>query len=113
MASTALTRNHVSVSLPQRSRQSHPRASLGALERQPGNLLVRLVDVVYGEDGEVAVVSEVTQGDAGTGLDLELVDGLLGQVERNRHAEEGAIGKTALLDDTARERPMSAPLQAN
>jgi hypothetical protein len=78
------------------------RGQLLAPRKQPGNLLVRPVDVVYGEDSEVAIVSEITQGDAGTGLDLELVDGLLRQVERNRDAEEHAIGETALLDDTAR-----------
>lgn len=40
-------------------------------------LLVWAVDVVDGDDGEVAVVTEVAKGDAGTGLGANLIDGLL------------------------------------
>lgn len=41
------------------------------------NSLVGLVDILNGEDGKVAVVSEVAEGDASTSLQAELVDGFL------------------------------------
>lgn len=64
------------------------------------DLLVGLVNVLNGEDSQVPVVSEVAQGDASAGLQRELIDRLLSHVEGNGHAEEHAIGKTVLLDDT-------------
>lgn len=62
-------------------------------------LLVRAVDILNCEDGQVAVVTEVAQSDAGTGLDTILVNGLLRQVEGYGHAEEGTVDQTVLLDD--------------
>lgn len=70
------------------------------IENQLGlDSLVRAVDVVNGQNGQVAVVTEVTQGDAGTGLELVLVDDLLANIEGDGHGENVAIGKTAVLAD--------------
>jgi len=63
-------------------------------------LLVWAVDVLDGDDGEVAVVSEVAQGDAGAGLDALGVYCLLRHVEGDGYAEEGAICE-AVVDDNA------------
>jgi len=63
-------------------------------------LLVGLVNVVDGEDGQVAVVAEIAQRYPGAGLEGELVDGPLGDVERDGHAEEGATREAVLLDDS-------------
>lgn len=61
--------------------------------------LVGAVNIVNGQDGQVAVVTEVTQGDAGTGLELVVVDDLLADVEGDGHGEDVAIGKAAVLAD--------------
>lgn len=63
------------------------------------NLPVGLVDILNSEDGQVAVVSQVAQGDAGTRLDGELIDALLGHIESDGHGEKVAIGETIVLDD--------------
>jgi len=67
------------------------------------NSLVGAVDIVNGQDGQVALVTEIAQGNAGTGLQLVLVDGLLVDIEGNGHGEDIAIGKAAVLTDTMRE----------
>lgn len=62
-------------------------------------LLVRAVDVFNGEDGKVAVVTEVAESDAGGWLDAEFVDRGLGDVEADGHREEVAVSETVVLDD--------------
>jgi len=57
-------------------------------------LLVGLVDVVNGDDGQVAVVSEVTEGDAGTSLCLDFVNCLLEDIETDGHGEKVAVNET-------------------
>lgn len=66
---------------------------------QRKNSLVGPVDVVDGQDGQVAVVTEIAQGDALAALEAELINGLLRQVEGDGHGEESAIGETVLLYD--------------
>lgn len=44
---------------------------------QRKNSLVGPVDVVDGQNGQVAVVTEIAQGDALAGLEAELINGLL------------------------------------
>jgi hypothetical protein len=71
--------------------------------------LVGAVDVVNGQDGQVAVITEITQGDARTSLELVLVDGLLGGVEGNGHGEDVAIGKAVVLADTGNPLVIALP----
>lgn len=71
--------------------------------------LVGPVDILDGDGGEVAVVSEVTEGDAGTGLDAEFVDLLPGNVEGDRDGEEDAVGKADVLDNSAGRLVMASP----
>lgn len=68
------------------------------------NSLVGAVDVVDGQNGQVAVVTEVTQGDAATGLQLQSIDFLLGNVEGDGHGEDIAIGKAVVSNDTGGQK---------
>lgn len=62
------------------------------------NLLVGLVDILNGEDSQTAVISQIAQSDLVAGLDAQLVDLLLVDIEGDGHGEEGAIGQTEVLD---------------
>ena len=62
--------------------------------------LVRLVDILYGEDGQVAVVSEIAQRNARAGLEASFVDDRLRHVESDGHREEKAAGEAVLLYDS-------------
>lgn len=73
-------------------------------------LLVRAVDVVDGDDGQVAVISEVTEGDTGTGLGLDLVNRLLRDIEADGHGEKVAINETVVVDNAAIESVSAAHL---
>lgn len=64
------------------------------------DLLVGLVDILDGDDGQVAVVTEVTESDTGTGLNSELLNLLLGDIEGNGDGEEGSIGHAAVGDNS-------------
>ena len=68
-------------------------------------VLVGAVDVLNSEDGKVAVVARVAQGDARTSLEAEGINLLLVDIEGDGHAEEQAASKTVVLDDT-----LSGPL---
>lgn len=65
-------------------------------------LLVGAVDVVDSDDGQVAVVSEVTEGDAGTGLCLDFVNRLLEDIKTDGHREQVAVDETVVVDHTVR-----------
>ncbi|VUC36812.1 unnamed protein product [Clonostachys rosea] len=67
--------------------------------RVMSSLLVGSVDILDGEDGQVAVISQIAKGDLGARLDAEVVNLLLIHVQRDRHTEEGAIGKAESLDN--------------
>ena len=67
-----------------------------------GRILVWPVDIVDGEDGEVALVAEVAEGDARTGLGTQLLDGGLVDVEGDGHAEEDAVLEAVVLYDAVR-----------
>ena len=56
-----------------------------------------------GQDGEIAVISEVAQGDTRAGLQGVLADGLLGDIQGNGHGEEVAVGQTDIFADTGFE----------
>ena len=77
-----------------------------SIEREEGygNELVRLIYIVYGDDGQVAVIAEVPQGDASAEFDAELLDGVLVGIEADGHAEEVAICKSAVFDDAKEVR---------
>lgn len=64
--------------------------------------LVRLVNVLNGQNGQIAVVTEVTQSDPLAGSQTQVVDLSLGQVESDGHGEENAIFQAVLLDDSVR-----------
>ena len=63
-------------------------------------LLVGAVDVVNSNDGQVTVISEVTEGDAGTGLCLDFVNCLLEDIKTDGHGEKVAVDKTVVVDHT-------------
>lgn len=64
------------------------------------NSLVGAVNVIDSKNSQVTVVTEITEGDASTGLELLLVDNLLASIEGNGHGEHIAIGKAVFLTDT-------------
>lgn len=63
-------------------------------------VLVGAVDILNGEDGKVAVVARVAQGNARTSLQAEVVNLLLVDIEGDGHAKEEAASKPVVLDDT-------------
>lgn len=62
--------------------------------------LVGLVDVLDGQDGQVAVIAEVSQGDPLAGLQAKLVNLGLGKIEGDGHGEKNAILEAVLLDNS-------------
>lgn len=71
-----------------------------AAEKWYGSL-VRLVDILDGQDREVAVVAEIAEDDASTRLHADLVNGLLRDIEGDGHGEDIAVGKTLVLNNAA------------
>lgn len=66
-----------------------------------GCSLVRLVDIVDSQDGEVAIVAEVTESDASSWLDAEIFDSFFKRVEADGHTPKVAVCKAAVLDNAA------------
>jgi hypothetical protein len=65
-----------------------PRSLAGWLSvAEPKYLLVGLVDIVNGQNGQVTVIAVVDQGNALTGAQLQVVDGLLRDIEGDGHGE--------------------------
>jgi hypothetical protein len=60
-------------------------------------LLVGPVDILDGQDADVAVVAVVTESDTGAGLEAHALDLVLGKVEVDGHGEEVAVGETVVL----------------
>lgn len=62
-------------------------------------LLVWLVHIVNSDDGNVAVISEVAEGQASTWLSTDLLENVLVQVKADRHGEKVAVGETVVVDN--------------
>lgn len=71
-------------------------------QQSRAHVLVGSVDVVDCDDGQVAVVAEVAQGNPCARLDAKAVYRLLRHVERDGHGEEGAICEAAVGDDAGK-----------
>lgn len=69
--------------------------------------LIRLVDVVNCENGEIAVVTRVAQGDTRSSLESCLVDCFLGRIKSDGHREKVAIGEPRFGDDTKKTPPLA------
>ena len=59
-----------------------------------------MVDIVYCENGKVAVVTEIAKCYSSSRLDLRRLYGLLGHVKCDWYAKEVPIGKANIFDDT-------------
>jgi hypothetical protein len=81
-------------------RPSKRRSACFIAEAAFKNSLVRAVDIINGQNSQVAVVSEVTQCDTRSSLQAELFDGFAGGVEGNGHGEKVAVGETGFGDNT-------------
>ena len=68
------------------------------------HILVRTVDVVNGQDSKVPVISEVAQGNARTGLEAVVVDGVLRDIEGDGHGEEVSIGQAFIFANTVDDK---------
>lgn len=66
------------------------------------HILVGSVDILNSEDSEVSVVTEISEGDSGTGLDSKSLNVLLIDVEVDGHGEEVAIGKAVVLNNATK-----------
>lgn len=62
-------------------------------------VLVGPVNVIDGQNCEVTLIAEVAEGDAGAGLDAQLVDGGLVNIKGDGHAEEDPVVEAVVLDD--------------
>lgn len=71
------------------------------LRLRSSHSLVRTVDILHVQDGQVPIISEVSKGNAGAGLDLGLVEDLLRHIESDGHGEDVAVGQTGILDDSS------------
>ena len=71
-------------------------------------VLVRPVDIVDGDDGQVAVVAEIAQGDAGAGLEAHAVYRGLRHIERDGDTEEVAVGEAVLFDNAGKTISLEA-----
>jgi hypothetical protein len=60
-------------------------------------VLVRLVDVVDGDDGQITVVAEVAKRNASASLDANAVYRLLRHVERDGNTEERTVGEANIV----------------
>jgi len=60
-------------------------------------LLVGPVDVLDGQDTDVAVVTVVTKSDASAGLETHALNLVLGNIKVDGHGEEVAVGETVVL----------------
>lgn len=63
-------------------------------------LLVRLVDILHGYYGKVAIVAEIAQCDSSTGLDTKAIYRLLRHVKRDGHGEQSPICEAVVRNDT-------------
>jgi hypothetical protein len=64
------------------------------------NSLVWTIDIVNGENGQVAVIAEIAQSDTAAGLEVELLHSLSRNIESNGHGEKVAIGEARISNDT-------------
>ncbi len=61
-------------------------------------LLVGLVNIINRDDGQVTVISRITQGKSTTSFDVQLVDLFFRDIKIYRYAEKVAICKTGFCD---------------
>lgn len=64
------------------------------------NLLVRFVDIIDSNNGQVAVVTEIPESDASASLDAELVNLGLRNVQSNGDREKETVGEADVLDNS-------------
>ena len=74
------------------------------LKQRPDNgleesSLVWLVHILDVHDGQVAVITEVSEGNAGTWLDSKIVERLSRHIKGYRNAEKVAVRETFLVDN--------------
>lgn len=65
------------------------------------NILIRSIDIVDRDNGQMAVITEVTKSNTLTRHNVGLIDLLLSDIEGNRHGEQCTVRKTDVLDDTS------------
>ena len=70
-------------------------------------LLVRLVNILYRDNGQISVITEIPKSDPGTNLDTDLLNVCLREVKGNGYREEVAICQAIVLND-ARQMSVKA-----
>lgn len=89
-----------------------PRQLLNNYMSQEVCILVRLVDIIDCDDGEVTVIPEVTESNPGAGLEGQLVNLLLRDVESDGDGEEDAVLQTDVLHNSVQPCQLM-PLKLN
>jgi hypothetical protein len=65
-------------------------------------ILVRSVDVIHSQDGQVTVIAKIPQGNSLAWLEPSLVNGLLRHIQGDGHGEKNTASKSVILDDAAK-----------
>ena len=65
-----------------------------------GFLLVRFIDIINSDNSQVSIIPKVAQRRATPGLQTEFLDLVQVQIQADGHAEETAIGKAEVFDDS-------------
>jgi hypothetical protein len=63
-------------------------------------ILVWLVYIVDGDDGEMSIIPEIAQSESRSWLDLQLINQPFRNIQRDGNGEEAAVCESDILDDT-------------
>lgn len=61
--------------------------------------LIRAVDIANGQNGQVAVITEIAEGQTRAGLQLGIGDEFLGDIQGDGYGKDVAVGEAAVGDD--------------
>lgn len=78
---------------------SHDRPCQGQRKARR-NSLVRAVDIVNSQNGQIAIISEIAQGDTRPGLEACLLYHFLGDVQGDWYREEVAVRQAEVRHDS-------------
>lgn len=72
---------------------------LGLIKDQNA-ILVRLVNIVNSEDGQITIITEIAEGNSSARFNSRFGYGLFGKIKTYGNAKEIAIYETVVLDDS-------------
>ena len=60
--------------------------------------LVRFVDILHRDDGQITIIAKISKGDSGSRCDAQFLDALGRNVQADGHAEQVAIREPGFLN---------------